>query len=284
MNDLRVIKTLNNSIVHCYSEELEREVLALGKGIGFNVKKDEYLIKPIEKVYEIKEIKNFRDYKSLVSSVDEDLVDVSEEVISMLTKNFGSKYNERLHVSLLDHLNFAIRRNKSHLIVGNIFNDETKFMYPKEYEFSKEMVGLINKKLNIDLPESEVGFITMHVHSALNGENIGITTIVVKIINDCLKIIEEEAHISLDDNDLSKQRLITHLKFAVKRALDKCLLTNLIDDVVREKYKEAYEISCKLREHIKETYCLELGGGEISYLALHIQNVINMRRGDRQSL
>ena len=278
MNDLKVIKALNNSIVHCYSEGLGREVLALGKGIGFKVEKDDYLTKPIEKIYEIKEVKNFQDYKSLVSSVDEDLVSVSEEVISMLRKKFGENYNERLHIALLDHLNFAIRRHKNNLIVGNIFNDETKFMYPKEYEFSKEMVDLINKKLNIDLPESEIGFITMHVHSALNGENIGITTIVVKIINDCLKIIEKEAHISIDDNDLSKQRLITHLKFAVKRALDKCLLTNLIDDVIREKYKESYEISCKLRKHIKNDYCLELGGGEISYLALHIQNVINMRR------
>lgn len=278
MNDLKVIKTLNNSIVHCYSEDLRREVLAFGKGIGFNIKKNDYLTKPIDKIYEIKEVKNFKDYKSLVSSVDEELVDVSEEIISIISKKFRGKYNERLHIALLDHINFAIRRHKNNLIVGNIFNDEIKFMYPNEYEFSKEMVDLINKKLNIDLPESEAGFITMHIHSALNGENIGITTIVVKIINDCLKIIEQEAYISLCNNDLSKQRLITHLKFAVKRALDKCLLTNLIDDVVREKYKEAYEISCKLREHIKENYCLELGGGEVSYLALHIQNVVNMRR------
>ena len=39
MNDLKVIKKLNNSIVHCYSEGLGREVLAFGKGIGFNIER-----------------------------------------------------------------------------------------------------------------------------------------------------------------------------------------------------------------------------------------------------
>ncbi len=274
VNSYFVLKSLNHNVVMA-KDSNDNEVLLFGKGIGFNTKENDLIKDNIEKIYEIKNKKNRDAYQELVTSADEQVIMASEVVISKMIERFGKDYSEKLHVSLLDHLMFSIKRLKENIVVGNIFLDEIEYMYPKEFAFSKEMISLINEILKIDLPDSEAGFICMHIHAALHGNEPGFNNLIVKIIGDSISLIEEETGVNLESTNVLKQRLITHLKFALKRAIDGVKLDNPIEGVIKKKYKKTYELAFKLKGYILDNYGIGLNEGEVCYLTIHIQNILN---------
>ncbi len=269
-----IVKILNHNVVMAKDED-NREVIVFGKGIGFNKKNDDCIIDGFEKVYEIKNEKNREAYQELVSNADEEVLLASESIISKMIEKFGKQYNEKLHVSLLDHLIFSVKRYKEKLVIGNIFLEEIEYMYPREFAFSKEMVDLVNKILKINLPSSEIGFICMHIHSALNDSEAGLSNLVIRIIGDSVELIERETGISLCSTNVLKQRLVTHLKFALKRAIDGIELDNPIEGIIKSKYRKTYHLAEKLKDYIHDEYGILLNEGEVCYLTIHIQNILN---------
>ena len=262
----------------CFDEN-NKEVILFGKGIGFEINPNEYInIEQIDKIYEIKNKINSKNYQELAVNADEDILEASEVIISKMIEKFGNEYNEKLHISLLDYLLFAVKRYKENIYVGNIFLDEIEYLYPKEYKFSKEMLEMVNDKLKIQLPNSEAGFICMHIHSGLTNGNSGVSAMIVKIVGECIRLVESETGLKLEDSSVLKQRLVTHLKFAIKRAIDGISLDNPIEEIIKDKYITTYNLAKKISEYIKTNYDIQLTDGEISYLTIHIQNIINSNK------
>ena len=84
--------------------------------------------------------------------------------------------------------------------------------------------------------------------------------------------------INLNDYEVAKQRLVTHLKFAIKRSLDGVEINNLIGDLVHDKYRKSYQIACMIGDHIENTYGISIGEGERCYLTIHLQNIVMYRK------
>jgi len=273
-------KVLTHNIALCEHEG--EEILLFGKGIAFKKRAGEILtLEEAETVYQIRDMKQRRAYETLVAETDEEIVAVSEEIIALLADEFCKEYYEGLHVSLLDHLRFAIKRLKENIEINNIFLDETKYMYPKEYDFAKKMVRLANERLRIKLPDAEISFICMHIHSAIHGVSAGISSLSVSVVSTCVKLVEQTARVKLEEDSLLKQRLVTHLKFAIKRAMDKVQLENPMDGFIKSNYEEAYRIGEMLSLKVKEEYGLEFSEGETAYLAIHIQSIIMGSRKEK---
>ena len=55
--------------------------------------------------------------------------------------------------------------------VSNPFLIETKTLYRHEYEIAKEVVELISDKDRDNTPVGEIGFIALHIHSAITSKN-----------------------------------------------------------------------------------------------------------------
>lgn len=268
-------KVLNNNIVQCQIASQDEECMLLGKGIGFQKTRGD-MVDPslIEKAYFTKDQKNITRYLELVEMCDSSVVDVVEEVIQMMERHFGNVYDEYLHIALLDHLNFSIYRYKNHIDIKNIFLEEFSIMYEKEYSFAKEMLRYINECLDVHLPDSEIGFITLHIHSALHDENVSKSALYMQIIATCIEHIENALDVHLDACSIERMRLITHLKFALERADKKVEINNPILDTLKITYPKTYALALSLGDMMKDIYGVTLHEGEIGYLALHIQNIV----------
>lgn len=268
-------KVLNNNIVQCQIASQDEECMLLGKGIGFQKTRGD-MVDPslIEKAYFTKDQKNITRYLELVEMCDSSVVDVVEEVIQMMERHFGNVYDEYLHIALLDHLNFSIYRYKNHIDIKNIFLEEFSIMYEKEYSFAKEMLRYINECLDVHLPDSEIGFITLHIHSALHDENVSKSALYMQIIATCIEHIENALDVHLDACSIERMRLITHLKFALERADKKVEINNPILDTLKITYPKTYALALSLGDMMKDIYGVKLHEGEIGYLALHIQNIV----------
>ena len=65
-----------------------------------------FLKNKFKNVYELVDLKDRRRYEELVNSADDEVVEVTEEVISEMTNSFGA-YDKRIHLALLDHINLV---------------------------------------------------------------------------------------------------------------------------------------------------------------------------------
>jgi len=270
MKSVKVIKCLNHNVVQALND-MNEEVIVFGKGIGFGVKEGDLISSDkIEKEYHFNNRKNKDLYTNLVGICDENLVTLVEQAITNIEKTFNQKPNENLRVALLDHLNFSIYRFNHGLNITNLFNDELEAMYEKEFNFSRMLLKEINQTMKVSLPDAEIGFITQHIHSALNNDESR-SNLFMQIIMNSLEYLEAEHGLKYPKNSLEKIRLITHLKFALKRASEKSTLKNEFSPKILENYPEAYKIAKDLSEYILDNFNIKFQDSEIGYLALHIQ-------------
>lgn len=276
MNVYFAKKVLSNNVVQALDANTNQECILLGKGVGFGLKGKEYVDSTkIEKKFYLQNTVNFTKYQKLIANCDEKLIFVVADYIAKIEKYFGCKYNENLHIGLLDHLNFSLYRLRNNCTINNIFIDEISIMYEKEYQFAKMMFADLNKRLGVQLPEVEIGFIALHIHSSIKGDKVSQTALFAKIIGECRELIEEEFNIKLDPQSLNHTRLITHLKFALKRASENKTVNNTMIDSLKMAYPKTFEFACTLAKYIHDNYDLYLTEGEIGYLTIHIQNIIS---------
>lgn len=273
----RVVKPFNHNVVLCISESRKKECIIVGRGIGFGVKAGQIIEgnDNIEKIFFLMEENNMERFNRLTEKVDANIVGVIEEVIALISDSFPEQLNEELHITLLDHINFAINRLKSGMQMKNPFLHETKLLYKDEFLVAQKALKVINEKLNINLLEDEIGFITMHIHAAVNNTSISTASLNTAIIGDAVAYIEKSLGITMNKDSIEYGRLIVHLRFAIDRAMKKIDIKNLVLCNIKEKFKKSYEVSKKLAERIKEEYFLDFPEGEIGYIAIHLENILN---------
>lgn len=274
--EFTIIKGFNNNVVLVYDRTKEKECVLLGKGIGFGMVKGQDIEDKdrIERIYYLDDEESKTKLKTLYRNVDSQLVGATEEAILYISRNKGRELDENIHITLLDHLAFTIERLNNNIIIANPFLYETKILYEDEFKLAEDVLEIINDRMNISLPESEVGFIAMHIHAALHNEKNTSVATNAYIMQDMISVIEKELNISLDKESIDYMRLLTHLRFALDRINKNITIENILLDSIKERLKDAYIIAEKLAAYVKENYNLVMPEEEIGYVAIHIGKMI----------
>ncbi len=280
MNMYKVNKAISHNVVEAVDVNNNEECMLLGKGIGFGAKPgDSVDNSKVEKKYFIKDSSNLNKYQQLIKDCDQKLFFIVEEYIGKINAYFGCSYDESLHIGLLDHLNFALYRYNKNVIFSNIFIDEISVLYEKEYDFAKIMLEDINKRLNVTIPHAEAGFIALHIHSSIGGEKAANSSLLLKIIKECIEHIEACFQITFPPKSLDTARLITHLKFSLKRASDKKSVSNLLIETIKTSYPNSFKVAKELSEKINDSYGVYIPEEEVGYLAVHIERIVASVKG-----
>lgn len=146
----------------------------------------EHLAKKIEKVLSIsiprdeiayitmhiigsKSRDNYRDKQDSITGGFE-LVKLAREMIKVAEQesNCYLEQNQKLLIGLVNHLGPAISRLKMNMDIRNPLLDEIKAFYPHIMEISKKCAEVIEMRYGIHIPESEVGYIAMHLGAAID--------------------------------------------------------------------------------------------------------------------
>ena len=268
---LKVEKILNHNVVLC-RDESQRNLIAFGTGIGFNKKSGDSLDEA--RIVNLYGLKNLARYEKLISETEDQIVSLSEQIIRELEECFSQDFDRNIHVSLLDHLQFSVKRYRENMIVQNVFLDETAYFYPKEFAFAKQAFAMVNESLKINLPLSEAGFLCMHIHAALHHEDLSFTNFSFQVMQDILGLIETDLGIDLKQYEDARQRLMTHIRFAIKRSLEHSEIQNDLQEVIQERYVRAFALAKKISTVVQEKYDLSLNEAELAYLSIHLENII----------
>lgn len=271
-NNAKVVKSFNNNIL--LVKESGKERILFQKGIGFGKKPGDIIEKGtiVEKVFVIEDKENQRNFDEILNRVDTKLIALVEEVIAEITDELGEDLNENIHVGLIDHLFYAIRRLEDNEEIQNPFLVEIETLYGREFSMASRLANRIREELNVDVPDGEKGFIALHIHSARNNGKLSNTIKYSFLSNSIIEHVEDRLKIQIDRKSLDYARFLTHIRFAIERIITNKPIKNDLVDIIKAKYKISYKIAEESRNIICKVLDInKISEDEIAYLAMHIE-------------
>ena len=275
-----IIKKIFNNNVILTENDAGREIIAMGRGIAFNRHIGNKISdESIERIYTLSSKGMSDKFKELVASISVEYLQVSNEIIDYAQNILNCKLNESIYVSLTDHIHMAIYRIRNGIEIRNMLLMEIQKFYEKEYSIGIQAIKILNNHFKVEMPDDEAAFIAMHIIDAQMDFNIPIANRMMKMIQEITNVIRMTCQIEFDKNSLQYYRLVTHLKFFVKRVLTEQESNEEIDNdmnlMVKNKYPKAYNCAMKIAELIFNKYHYKISSDETFYLTIHIAKVIS---------
>lgn len=266
-----LLKVFNNNIILVNSGDKEK--ILFEKGIGFG-KKPGHIIQNgtiVEKIFTVEDEGNRKNLSNVIEKTDSEFFGICEEALLQVSRTFKGELNESIHIGLIDHLYYAVKRIKSNETIKNPFIIEIQTLYKEECMLAQIIIDKIQEKLNIRMPDDEMGFVALHIHSAIT--NVGLSNTIRNsyLVSRIVDLVEQELSIKLDKKSLDYARFLTHIKFALQRIAENRPTTNILKEMIREGYKESYQISEEIGLIIQEELKLKVTEDEITFLAIHIE-------------
>lgn len=268
--DYKVLKSLSSNVV--VSEKDSNVYVLFGKGIGFGKKPGELITKGsnIEQKFIKIDDSEKANYVEILKNVEGQIIAVTEEIISLAEDILKEKLISRIHVGLADHISFAMKRIELEIDIVNPFLNEIQTLYPIEYSIAEKGSKLIKERLNVNLPESEIGFITLHIHSARANVEVSQTLKYTKIIKEVMEYIQGILGINTDQKSMEYARLVSHLRYALDRIENDKVLKNVMLESVKVTMSEEFEISKRVCKFISQKLSKEVCEDEVGYISMHI--------------
>ena len=193
----------------------------------------------------------------------------------MISDELNEPLNEKIHVSLTDHISYTIKRLMENNSIENPFLVETETLYKKEFSIAKKAVKMLEDRLNLVIPDEEAGFITLHIHSARNEGKLSNTIKYAFLSNTIIEFLEDELNIEIDKSSLDYARFLTHIRFAIERILNNTPIKNELLTAIKSQYKISYKLAKKVSKIIEEELSVNVSKEEIAYIAIHIEKFRN---------
>ena len=234
-NDMVLVKVFNNNIILVKSSG--REKILFEKGIGFGKKFGAVIKKgtEVEKIFIIENEQNIQNFNKVIERTDEKLLGLFEEKIQ------------------------------------NPFLIEIETLYPLDFYLAEKASRRIEKEIGVNVPDGEIGFIALHIHSARNNGKLSNTVKYSYLGNIIIKYVEDELNIQVKRRSLDYARFLTHMRFAIERIITKNPIENDLRGIIKSKYKKSYKISEEIGKILSKELNTEVSEDEIAYIAMHIE-------------
>ena len=267
-------KKLNNNVI-MVRDLNQNDMILIGTGIGFKAHINS-VFKDLEKVQQcfiLKDKNNKENLRTIVDNYDHNLIALIEEEIGFIQSKFTTPLNENIHITLIDHLIFAIDRQKRKLEFKNPFNENIAIVYKEEYCAAQHLVKRINKEYGANLIQDEIGIVALHIHAARKNEDISVSRRKTNLYQETLEKIYERMDLHPSKDSLAHQRLLLHICFAYERIFKNEQIGNDILDIILTKYHKDFEILRDVLNSIEKNNKIKIPDSEVGYLVLHVNRI-----------
>ncbi len=163
--EMKIVKVINNNVVSSVDDR-NREIIVLGKGIGFQKTSGDDIQKDrIEKVFQLSTGASSQ-FEKLVEEIPYEYIKYTDEIVKEAVQVLGRNLNRNIYITLTDHLHFAIERYRKNIFFQNALLWEIKKFYSIEYTIGLHAVSMIKEKEGIELSVDEAAFIALHIVNA----------------------------------------------------------------------------------------------------------------------
>jgi len=282
MQATQTIKKVLNSSVVLAVDENGVELVVLGKGIGYGRKPGEPVVPDdANQVFVSLPEGDQRNLVELLAQIPGEFVELTRDIVA-LAEGDGLELDPHIYLTLTDHLNFAVERQRKGLTTVNRLAWEVRTIYPRQYAVGIRAVALLRDRLHIELPDEEAANVAFHLVNADAG-NTGIDGVpvdaarVVQLVSQVATIVTHSTGVQLHNDDLHGARFVAHLQYFARRFFDGRLATSDDDFLftsLSARYPAAITAAERVRVLVAQEYGEVLPNEEIAFLALHIARVL----------
>lgn len=271
---VKAIRVFNNNAVSTVMPD-GREAIALGKGIGFHKRPGDTIEERfVEKVYFVQDEMQTK-FLQMLQDVEPNVMRAAEQILAM-AENDGFSMSNQATISLIDHISFAIERQKKGIALPNLLLNETQLLYQKEYELGRRSLKIIENCCGVELPEDEAGYIALHLVSISVDRNAAYGFL--KFVKGALDIVKETYGIPFDQNSLDAIRLTTHLKFLMQRILQQSVWADEGEDPMYAQLlnRDPRHQVCldRMEKFIRQSTGYTIGYQEKFYILIHLTKLL----------
>lgn len=271
----RIAKVLNHNTFIGIENEMKKEYLVMGKGIAFGKKVTQTVeTGPEARVYSLKELTERGNAGDIVRSVPPECLELASEVLDRAEKEFG-ELDRSILFPMADHIAFAVRRIKNNEQISNPLTEDIRVLFYKEYQVAQCMEELLRERFQLEIDEHEVGYIALHIHSAIMDEKVSQAMQMARSVRECISLVEKETGKKIDVMSLSYNRMMNHVRYMVARASSGERLKVNMNDYMEVKFPEAFRAAKQICVEMEKNLKLPLHDVEIGYLAMHLERVMD---------
>ena len=215
----RITKVLNHNTVLAVKDKSTQEYLIVGKGIGFGKKVTQTVeMSPEYSLYAVSQTRDRGLAKDIVKSIEPEFLEIANTLLDEAEKEFG-KIDRNILFSMADHIAFAVKRIKNNEQISNPLNDDIRVLFYKEYKIAEKVRPILKEKINIDVIDDEIGYITLHIHTSIDDSKVSDAMQMAQAVRTCAQFIEEKIGITIDVTTMAYNRLMNHIRSMVARAV-----------------------------------------------------------------
>ncbi len=273
-------KVLNSSVVLA-TDSKEKEVIVLGKGIGYGKKPgtkvescgDERVFIPLDN-------NDGNQLKEILAEIPVSYLEVCKDIVLFAQEVLACTLNDHIYLALTDHIYYAVQRKEQGIHIVNKMFWNIQNLYPKEFRIGQYGLELIKQKIGMELPIEEAANIAFHIVNASKAPDSGYDALrVSRLIQSIVTTVTYTMKCNLNQQSIHYSRFISHLQFFAERMFRNEMLDE--DQVLYENMKDSYpaamECAEKIRTLIIKDYDIVITDEEVAYLAVHIQR-LSMRK------
>lgn len=269
---MQAIRKINNNVVVCVDSS-GKELIAMGKGIGFEQTPREISLSEIERTfYELDE-----SHISAMQDLPVDVIDFCAKFIDIAKNELPYELSPNVTLSLADHVSFALERCRKNIKVQMPLAYDIAQMYPREYKLAQAAVKRLSHEYLIYVPETEaVGIAMILLNAKLEGGPRIAFESFESITEEITEVIEEQLKIYIERDTFNYSRFATHLQYLFSR-LDSD--TEIVSDnremseQLAKEYPKIARCVDRVALIIERKWNKKLSDEEKLYLLLHINRI-----------
>lgn len=222
----------------------------------------------------------------IVSSVD---IDKIKDIIDEVHKDMPFTMTDVAYTNLVFHIAVAVKRIKEGKSVELPQADMNQLRIQKEYHIARAIAERIENVFNVDIPEAEVGYISIHLmgtkvltegqvtkNRIIDTLGEDIYDAVIKMVNS----VKEAYGLDFSKDEELIYGLALHLKPTINRIKYGMNLKNPLLNEIKEEYPQAFEMAITASKVIEECFGIAVNENEMGYIAMYFGAAIE--RGNYQ--
>ena len=278
---LSILKKRGHGIELSGTEKAKRS--AISYAIAKTLKEDEFLSLIRKNRQRKSAVQENSISARLLHLVNREKLLVIEDVMRELKHDALISITDNAYVGLIVHLALAIERIKQ----GEKIEMDAEFLnqlkQESEYDIAEKVIRELASRFQIDIPEAEIGYITMHLQGAKLRQNeeslFEVSSLQILLqAKKLVRNVEESTGYDLMNNEPLLEGLVTHLRPALYRIQQKMGITNPLMQSVRRDYEDLFQI---VKDACEKVFTdLEIPDEEIGFLVMHFGSAILGLKGE----
>lgn len=226
----------------------------------------------------------------LLNLIDEEGALQLQRMVEELEQSLDLKLTDSAYIGLAVHLALALQRIRSgqRIVIEARVLDGLRNL--PEFGQAQRLADRLEEMLGIDIPEDEVGYITMHLKGAETRPDSErdnyydyVSFDLVRLARNMLKAAEAEFGYELKGSSKLFAGFVHHLGPAVERLRLGLDIRNPLLRQIREQYEDVFAIAAKCSRLLADYVDREVPDSEVGYIAMHIGAMSEYARAERPS-